>query len=512
MQVLFRSAFILFFFAATACAQTAPDYREPQRPQFHFTPAKNWTNDPNGLVFFKGEYHLFYQYNPFGDTWGHMSWGHAVSNDMLHWKHLPVALPEADGIMMFSGSAVVDWNNTSGFGKGGEPPLIAVYTGHTATHQHQSIAYSTDRGRTWTKYSGNPVIPSKRRHFRDPKVFWHEESGQWIMLTVLADERKVRFFGSKNLKDWTRLSDFGPSGAFPVSNWECPDLFELPVENAPGESKWVLQVDSGNGHPAGGSGCQYFVGGFDGRRFRSDNPPESALWVDYGKDFYAGQSWSDVPAADGRRLILGWMNNWRYARLIPTNPWRGAMTLPREVSLRRYPEGIRLRQAPLREARKLRGEHLSLRDVSVEEAASKIRERNFDADTLEIEVEIELGGAAEAGLSVRGNGQGQRTLIGYSPALGHLFVDRAASGATDFHDDFSGRHAARLAAPEGKVKLHVFVDRSSVEVFGGDGRATITERIFPDPPSQGWSPYANGGAARVARLDAWKLRSVWPRR
>ncbi len=509
MHLLARSACALALVVLPVFAQAISDYSEPQRPQFHFTPAKNWTNDPNGLVFFKGEYHLFYQYNPFGDLWGHMSWGHAVSEDMLHWKHLPLALPEADGIMMYSGSAVVDWNNTTNFGKGGEPPMIAIYTGHTATHQHQSIAYSNDRGRTWTKYSGNPVIPSKLRHFRDPKVLWHEQTGQWIMLTVLADERKIRFFGSKNMKDWIHLSDFGPSGAFQVRNWECPDIFELPVENVPGETKWVLQVDSGDGHPAGGSGCQYFVGGFDGKRFANDNPPETALWVDHGKDFYAGQTWSDIPKADGRRLILGWMNNWRYAREIPTKPWRGAMTLAREVSLRRYPEGIRLRQTPIREVRFLRGEHLSQRDVSVEEATRKIQQRNFDSDTLEIELELKLNDATEAGLFVRDNGQGQRTPIGYSPSLQHLFVDRTESGATDFHDDFSGRHSARLAAPDGILKLHVFVDRSSVEVFGSDGKVTITDRIFPDPASKGWSLYSEGGTARVVRLDAWKLKSAW---
>ncbi len=233
---------LILSFTALSVLIAQEIYQEPYRPQFHFTPAKNWTNDPNGLVFYKGEYHLFYQYNPFGDLWGHMSWGHAVSKDMLHWKHLELALPEEDGIMIFSGSAVIDWHNTSGFGRNSEPPMVAIYTGHTSMQQHQSIAYSNEQGRTWKKYSGNPVIPSKRRHFRDPKVMWHEQSKQWIMIVVLADERKARFYGSPDLRQWTLLSEFGPQGAFPVSNWECPDLFELPVNNLNGESRWVFRL------------------------------------------------------------------------------------------------------------------------------------------------------------------------------------------------------------------------------------------------------------------------------
>ncbi len=262
--------------AAILAAQQAT-YDEPYRPQFHFTPKINWTNDPNGLVYHDGEWHLFYQYNPFGDLWGHMSWGHAVSTDLLRWKHLEVALPEEDGFMIYSGSAVVDKDNTSGFGRGGKPPLVAIYTSRTESDQHQSIAYSLDRGRTWTKYSGNPVIDIDEAAFRDPKVFWHRQTKKWVMAVVLADRRKVRFYGSPDLKAWEHLSDFGPAGAYPVANWECPDLFELPVEGEPGGAKWIFQVDSGRGHPWQGSGCQYFVGEFDGRTFRNDNPPETSL-------------------------------------------------------------------------------------------------------------------------------------------------------------------------------------------------------------------------------------------
>ena len=272
-----------FVLAATALAQTAT-YKEPYRPQFHFSPAVNWTNDPNGLVYHDGEWHIFYQFNPFGDLWGHMSWGHAVSEDLFRWKHLPVAIPEEGDVMAFSGSAVVDHFNTTGFGLDGKAPIVAVYTSRTETDQTQSIAYSLDRGRTWTRYGGNPVLDAEDPAFRDPKVFWHQPTRRWIMAVVLADQRKVSLYGSPDLKIWTHLSDFGPQGAHPVRNWECPDLFELPVEGEPGETKWILQVDSGMGHPWLGSGCQYFVGDFDGVRFTNDNPPETALWLDWGRD------------------------------------------------------------------------------------------------------------------------------------------------------------------------------------------------------------------------------------
>ena len=433
-----------------------------------------------------------------------MSWGHAVSKDMLRWKHLELALPEEEGIMMYSGSAVIDWNNTSGFGKNGEPPMVAIYTGHTATHQQQAIAYSNDKGRTWTKYSGNPVIPSKRKHFRDPKVLWHEDTQSWIMIVVLADERKARFYGSPDLKEWTLLSTFGPEGAFPVRNWECPDLFELPVENLSGQSRWVFQVDSGDGHPAGGSGCQYFVGDFDGKRFVSENPGENTMWVDHGADFYAAQTWSDVPESDGRRLMLAWMNNWSYARQVPTNPWRGAQSLAREVSLRAFDEGIRLKQKPIREIDSLRGQHVTARGVSVAEANAKVE--SLKGETLEIKVELELSEAAEVGMEVRVGGD-EKTRVGYTQATEQVWVDRTESGKVDFNENFSGVHSARLKPANGRVRLHVIVDASSVEVFANDGRVALTDRIFPSSNSRGWSLF--GEDAKVVRLDAWKLKSAW---
>src|SRR4051812_31331668 len=317
----------LFPVAPTWGADAARPFDEPFRPQFHFTPQRNWMNDPNGLVFFDGEYHLFHQYNPEGDTWGHMSWGHAVSPDLVRWEHLPVALKEEDGVMIFSGSAVVDRDNTSGFGTGGKPPLVAIYTGHGKGKQTQNIAWSSDRGRTWTKFEGNPVIDINSAEFRDPKVFWHAPTKKWVMVVSRPDQRKVLFFGSKDLKKWEQVGEFGPQGEV-RGIWECPDLFELPIEGDPqNQTRWVLVVNINGGTPAGGSGCQYFVGTFDGKTFTNANPKETVLWADYGADFYAAQSWSDLPRGR-KRTWIAWMSNWQYANQEPTSPWRTAMTVP----------------------------------------------------------------------------------------------------------------------------------------------------------------------------------------
>ena len=492
---------------SAAFAQTAT-YKEPYRPQFHFTPAINWTNDPNGLVYYDGEWHIFYQYNPFGDLWGHMSWGHAVSPDLFRWKHLPVALPEIGEVMVYSGSAVVDRKNTSGFGQGGRPPLVAIYTSRTVSDQTQSIAYSNDRGRTWTRYEGNPVLDVADPAFRDPKVFWHEGTQRWIMAVVLAEQRKVSFYGSPDLKVWTHLSDFGPQGAHPVRNWECPDLFELPVEGEPGLSKWILQVDSGRGHPWTGSGCQYFVGEFDGVRFTNDNPPETALWLDWGRDFYAAQSYSDVPAEDGRRIVIGWISNWMYARQKPTAPWRGAQSVPRELCLKRFPEGLRLVQQPVREIETLRGNSLRLRDLSIDEANREITAAGFAGDTLDLQVEIEVRTSQAVGFRLL-QGEGEETIVGFTTSPSEVYVDRTKSGEVGFHETFPGRHTARLQPIDGRVRLRILVDRSVVEVFAGGGRVAITDRVFPRPSSTGMSLFAEGGDARVASLDAWSIRSAW---
>ena len=444
-------AWLLLIGPLVAGAKAAETYDEPYRPLFHFTPAKNWTNDPNGPIFYKGEYHLFYQYNPFGNEWGHMSWGHAVSRDLVHWQHLAVAIAEDQGIMIFSGSTVVDWHNSSGLCTGSaEDPscLVAIYTGYTGPQQFQNLAYSNDNGRTWTKYSGNPIIDLHLKDFRDPKVFWHEVTQKWIMLTALSPEHKLRFWGSTDLKHWTALSDFGPAGAV-GGVWECPDLFELPIEGEAGQARWVLNVNLNPGGFAGGSGDQYFIGQFDGTTFTNENSKDVTLWSDYGKDFYASTSFADIPKSDGRRIWLGWLVNWEYAGKVPTSPWRGLQSIPREVKLRRTADGIRLVQEPISELHRLRARHTSLARQSVTATNRSLQSKGVHGDALEIEVEIDPVGASEVGLRVR-KGPAEETLIGVDMEDGakekHLSPPEAVADETGRHRPGNARPFARPPA------------------------------------------------------------------
>jgi sucrose-6-phosphate hydrolase SacC (GH32 family) len=664
------SASLLGTMPGRLAAKSADYYSEPFRPQFHFTPERNWMNDPNGMVFYQGEYHLFYQYNPFGDKWGHMSWGHAVSPDLVHWQHLPLALAEEGGVMIFSGSAVVDWKNSSGFGQDGKPPLVAIYTGyHTTNHlQSQYIAYSNDRGRTWTKYAGNPVINRNSTDFRDPKVQWYAPAKSWVMTVSLSAEHKVCFYGSDNLKDWKLLSQFGPAGAT-AGVWECPDLFELPIEGSH-EHRWVLAVNMNPGSIAGGSGGQYFIGQFDGTRFLPDpdsilqptpefvpagrvladfegqdygdwkttgdafgpgpaqgrlgdqNPvdgyrghglvnsyyhgdaatgtltsprfevtqpflnfligggsqketrmdlwvdgkrvrtasgadaerltwsswdvheflhrqaqlqivddatggwghlnvdqimladaparpaSEAALWFDYGKDYYAAVSWSDVPKSDGRRLWIGWMNNWQYGGDEPTSPWRSAMSVPRQPGLRRTSEGIRLVQQPVREMERLRDRHLSFKGGDMAAANAWLAQNQIAGQQLELLVEMAPQTGGVQGVKVL-QGPGCETVIGVDRRRGQVFVDRTKSGNVDFNPQFSGVQVAPLPGIAGNVKLHIFVDASSVEVFVNDGERVFTDLVFPSSDSRGVEFFQSESDARVRSVQVWTLKSVW---
>ncbi|MBA4549112.1 glycoside hydrolase family 32 protein [Thermoactinomyces intermedius] len=473
-------------------------YNEPYRPQYHFSPQKNWMNDPNGLVYYKGEYHLFYQYNPYGNKWGHLSWGHAVSKDLIHWKHLPVALKEDDLGMIFSGSVVVDKHDTSGFfdGKSG---MVAIYTSAGETQQ-QSIAYSKDNGRTWHKYKGNPVIPNPGiKDFRDPKVFWYDETDQWVMVVAAGD--RVQFYTSKNLKDWTFTSEFGADRGAHGGVWECPELFELPVKGNPGETKWVLQVDINPGAVAGGSGAQYFVGEFDGKKFTTEQ--KDVKWVDYGKDFYATQSWNNTP---DRRIWLAWMNNWQYAQDIPTSPWRSAMSIPREVSLKKEDGEYVLLQEPVRELSQLRKNIHTWKNQWITPKTNLLSD--IKGETLEIQAEFQLDTAKEFGFKVR-KGSEEETVIGYNTDNKTLFVDRTKSGQTDFSEHFPGVYQAKMEPENNTVQLRILVDRSSVEVFGNDGETVLTNRIFPNLKSQGLELFTEGGNVKLKTLKIYHLKSTW---
>lgn len=488
---------------------------EPFRPHYHFTPEKNWINDPNGLVFFRGEYHLFCQYNPFGDKWGHMSWGHAVSSDLVHWLELPVALPEADGIMIFSGSAVVDWRNTSRLGQPGQPPLIAIYTGNRTAdgRQAQCIASSTDRGRSWTKFPGNPVLDIGSDNFRDPKVFWHDPTQRWVMVVSMAVQRHIQFYGSGDLKHWNLLSEFGPAGAT-NGVWECPDMFPLAIEGHPGRSAWVLIVNVGSGSHAGGSGTQYFVGEFDGQTFTPDpssDRPVDALWADYGRDCYAAVSWSDLPKTDGRRIWLGWMSNWEYASDIPTAPWRNAMTIPRELSLRETSQGLRLIQKPARELQRLRGSRTTFRRGSIAKANRWLSRKIAAGDSLELKVVIEPGHNGQCGLRLF-KGPDEQTVVGFDEVSGRVFVDRSHSGNVSFNKSFPGIHHAKVRTIGGRLTFHIFVDACSIELFVNDGDAVFSDLVFPSQTARGLEFFARASEPVIRSAEVWPLRPAFPGR
>jgi fructan beta-fructosidase len=837
--LLLAALLTLLALPSAALAATAPApsgaYSELYRPQFHFTPAKNWMNDPNGLILYKGEYHLFFQHNPNGTVWGDMSWGHAVSRDLVHWKQLPLAIPADATNYIFSGSVVVDKANTSGLGTTKNPAMVAVYTraARDCCRQTQALAYSTDRGRTWKQYDKNPVIDIGSGEFRDPKVFWHAPSRRWVMVVALGQERRLSFYNSPNLKDWTHLSDFGPANSADGA-WECPDLFQLPVDGDRKRLRWVLLVNVQQGAIAGGSGAQYFLGDFDGTTFHADdtgpytppggdlaqgfegsdygawtatgdafgsgpaqgaldgqstvtgfvgaglansfhgfdagrgtltspeftigrpylnflvgggahphdpaavdgpapggtvladfeggsygdgwtatgtfagtspaagtlpdqqtvsgfegqhlvntfvdhdngtgrltspafeitadhlnflvgggshpypgdagNPPAavtlivdgqvvrsatgqesealnwtgwdvSALkgkqarieivdentggwghiladqftlsdqaaaprstetsvnllvdgqvvrsatgansealdwagwnvkslagkqariqivdnntggwghiladqftfadqgalspaqrshWVDFGKDHYAVNTFEGVPG--GRRVAIAWMNNWNYASSIPTSPWRSAMTVPRELELKTLDGRPRLVQRPIGELESLRA-WPPFRRAGVQIPAGTTT-LPVGGKAVEIRAELQVGTAKRAGIKVR-TGAGEETVIGYDTETGELYVDRTRSGEASFSRDFPGVHRAPLEALEGRVKLRILVDWSSVEVFANGGRVALTDQIFPRADSAGIQLFADGGAASLKSLEVWRLRSSW---
>jgi fructan beta-fructosidase len=489
---------------AAAFGQSSP-YDQRYRPQYHFSPREHWTNDPNGLVWFDGEYHLFYQYNPFGDVWGHMSWGHAVSPDLLHWQELPVALAEENGIMIFTGSTVVDERNSSGFCANSKPCLVAVYTGHTPraagrpSLQTQNLAYSNDRGRTWTKFSGNPVLDLKLADFRDPHVFWSEPARRWIMAVALPNDHKILFYGSSNLKSWERLSEFGPGGAA-SGQWECPILVEVPVEGGARQTRWVLKVGLNPGALQGGSGEQYFVGSFDGTRFTNSNPDATILWTDYGKDCYCALTFNGLPKNQAP-VMIGWMSNWQYAANVPTKPWRGQMTIPRRLQLRNTPQGLRLAQDPVTEVKRLRGAHFSWRGNNAGELNIGLRQK---VRTDRFELRSVTFGEVEWKLLA---GEGKYTVVGVRN--GELFVDRTHSGLTDFSPAFPVRTTAPLPAGKGPLDLVILVDGSTVEVFAQGGLAAMTSLVYPPAGPLGVELSTGAGPASRITVDLWDLKSAW---
>jgi fructan beta-fructosidase len=507
MTGLCRAVALSLLLSAPAWGQAAPVPQRPVdeawRPAYHFTPPRHWMNDPNGLVHYRGVWHLFYQHYPDATVWGPMHWGHAISRDLVHWTDLPIALaPDAHG-MIFSGSAVVDWHNTTGFSHNGRPPLVAIFTYHDAAAekagrapQSQGLAYSVDGGMHWTKYAGNPVLlPKADQHdFRDPKVFWHAASHRWVMALAVGDH--TEFYGSPDLKRWHWLSAFGQGVGAHGGVWECPDLLPLRVAET-GQAKWVLLQSSNPGGPNGGSATQYFVGDFDGTRFTPD-PGQGVRWLDWGRDDYASVAWSDVP---GRTVTLGWMNDWDYGQKVPTGTWRSAMTLPRELTLHRTAGGLALASQPVRELHALEGAPIHLpAGPLVGETPVPLAPDLVMAVKLEAEFAVPAA-PTRVGLALS-NAGGDVYRFGYDAAGDRYVSDRSHAGDASFSDKFASIDSAPRAGGGRTIRITLYVDRASVEAFADGGRTAMTTTLFPHTPYTRLGAYAEGGSARLLSLTA----------
>lgn len=449
--------------------------REIYRPVYHHTPAYGWMNDPNGMFYKDGVYHLYFQYNPYGSMWANMTWGHSTSRDLVHWTYEGTAIvPDAWGAI-FSGSCVVDHENTAGFGKGA---IVAFYTSAKSTPwgdvQSESMAYSLDNGKTFTKYEGNPILTSSERDFRDPKVFWYAPGKHWVMMLAVGQHMEI--YSSVNLKDWKKESEFGAMQGAHGGVWECPDLVEIPVEGTR-QKKWVLICNLNPGGPFGGSAAQYFVGSFDGKTFVNESPTLTK-WMDWGKDNYATVTWNNAP--DGRCVALGWMSNWQYANNVPTRQYRSANTIARDLTLYRVGEELYLKSTPSPEVKKARGEKVSKPSFNVagEYEVASLLDDNKGA--YEVELVIQNQGASKIAFCLL-NEKGEKVSMYYDLARRQFVMDRSESGTVDFSKDFPAVTVAP-ADTDKELTLRLFVDRSSIEAFGEDGKFVMTNLVFPSLP------------------------------
>jgi fructan beta-fructosidase len=473
--------------------------KEKFRPVYHHTPAYGWMNDPNGMFYKDGVYHLYFQYNPYGSVWGNMHWGHSTSTDLMHWKFEGCAIvPDAWGAI-FSGSCVVDHENTAGFGK---EAVVAFYTSAKSTPwgdiQMQSMAYSLDNGKTFTKYEGNPILTSSEKDFRDPKVFWYAPGKHWVM--ILAVGQHMEIYSSVNLKEWKKESEFGAMQGAHGGVWECPDLVEIPVEGTR-EKKWVLICNLNPGGPFGGSAAQYFVGSFDGKKFVNESPTQTK-WMDWGKDNYATVTWNNAP--DGRCIALGWMSNWQYANNVPTRQYRSANTLARDLTLYREGQELYLKSTPSVEVKKARGKKVSIPSFRISEKHEIVNLFEEKQGAYEVEILIQNAGASKIAFCLL-NDKGEKVSMYYDLNRKQFVMDRSESGTVDFSKDFPAVTVAP-ANVDKELTLRLFVDRSSIEAFGEDGKFVMTNLVFPSQPYVKMCFEADKNGYAVKTLNVYKLQ------
>lgn len=473
--------------------------KESFRPLYHHTPAYGWMNDPNGMFYKDGVYHLYFQYNPYGSVWGNMHWGHSTSTDLMHWKFEGCAIvPDAWGAI-FSGSCVVDHENTAGFGK---EAVVAFYTSAKSTPwgdiQMQSMAYSLDNGKTFTKYEGNPILTSSEKDFRDPKVFWYAPGKHWVM--ILAVGQHMEIYSSVNLKEWKKESEFGAMQGAHGGVWECPDLVEIPVEGTR-EKKWVLICNLNPGGPFGGSAAQYFVGSFDGKKFVNESPTQTK-WMDWGKDNYATVTWNNAP--DGRCIALGWMSNWQYANNVPTRQYRSANTLARDLTLYREGQELYLKSTPSSEVKKARGKKVSIPSFKVSEKHEMVNLFEEKQGAYEVEIVIQNTGASKIAFCLL-NDKGEKVSMYYDLNRKQFVMDRSESGKVDFSKDFPAVTVAPVNVDK-ELTLRLFVDRSSIEAFGEDGKFVMTNLVFPSQPYVKMCFEADKNGYAVKSLNVYKLQ------
>lgn len=473
--------------------------KEKFRPVYHHTPAYGWMNDPNGMFYKDGVYHLYFQWNPYGSVWANMHWGHSTSTDLMHWNFEGSAIvPDAWGAI-FSGSCVVDHNNTAGFGK---DAVIAFYTSAKASPwgdvQSQSMAYSLDNGKTFVKYEGNPILTSSEKDFRDPKVFWYAPGKHWVMMLAVGQHMEI--YSSVNLKEWKKESEFGAMQGAHGGVWECPDLVEIPVEGTR-EKKWVLICNLNPGGPFGGSAAQYFVGSFDGKKFVNESPTQTK-WMDWGKDNYATVTWNNAP--DGRCIALGWMSNWQYANNVPTRQYRSANTLARDLTLYREGQELYLKSTPSVEVKKARGKKVSIPSFRVSEKHEIVNLFEDNQGAYEVEILIQNAGASKIAFCLL-NDKGEKVSMYYDLNRKQFVMDRSESGTVDFSKDFPAVTVAP-ANVDKELTLRLFVDRSSIEAFGEDGQFVMTNLVFPSQPYVKMCFEADKNGYAVKTLNVYKLQ------